>query len=69
MSHGRDQRENERAERRKMMRARMEQKRMMLARIARRDAEYAAANVPVTVEERDGRVIETRGQRCIASRF
>lgn len=31
-----------------------------------RDSPYAA---PVTVEERDGRVIETRGQRCIAPRI
>ena len=69
MIYGRNQREIERLERLKMIRARKEQKRMMLERIARRDLEYAAAHVPVTVEERDGRVIETRGQRCVASRF
>ena len=43
-------------------------KRARAARLARRDAEYAAAHVPVTVEVRGNRVIETRGQVCIASR-
>lgn len=44
-------------------------KRARAVRLARRDAEYAAANVPVTVEVRGNRVIETRGQVCIASRI
>ena len=52
-------------------------KKARAVRLARRDLEYAAAHVPVTVEERDlrnselGQIIriETRGQRCIASRF
>ena len=43
-------------------------KKARAVRLARRDAEYAAANVPVTVEERGGRVIETRGQACIGWR-
>ena len=43
-------------------------KRARAVRLARRDAEYAAAHVPVTVEIRGNRVIETRGQACIASR-
>ena len=51
-------------------------KRARAVRLARRDAEYAAAHVPVTVEVRDlrnselGQIvrIETRGQVCIASR-
>ena len=43
-------------------------KRARAVRLARRDAEYAAAHVPVTVEVRGNRVIETRGQVCIASR-
>ena len=43
-------------------------KRARAVRLARRDAEYAAAHVPVTVEVRGNRVIETRGQVVIASR-
>lgn len=41
------------------------------ARMAKRDLEYRDSPyaAPVTVEERDGRVIETRGQRCIAPRI
>ena len=54
-----------------MTRARKESKFMMRARLAKRDLDYTesgcAANV--TVEERGGIVIETRGQRCIAPRF
>ena len=37
-------------------------------RMARRDAEYAAHAPKVTVEERGGVVIETRGQPCIGFR-
>ena len=52
-------------------------KRARAVRLARRDAEYAAAHVPVTVEVRDlrnselGQImrIETRGQVCIAPRI
>ena len=44
-------------------------KRARAVRLARRDAEYAAAHVPVTVEERGNRVIETRGRCCIAPRI
>ena len=43
-------------------------KRARAVRLARRDAEYSAAHVSVTVEVRGNRVIETRGQVCIASR-
>lgn len=50
------------------LKAREEQKFMMRARLAKRDLDYAAAQVPVTVEERGGVRIETRGQRCIGSR-
>lgn len=50
-------------------------KRARAVRLARRDAEYAAAHVPVTVEVRDlrnselGQIvrIETRGQVCIGA--
>ena len=34
-------------------------------RLAARDAEWAAQEVPVTVEERDSRRVETRGRRCV----
>ena len=44
-------------------------KRARAVRLARRDAEYAAAHVPVTVDVRGNRVIETRGQACIAPRI
>ena len=44
-------------------------KRARAVRLARRDAEYAAAHVPVTVEVRGNRVIETRGQVFIAPRI
>ena len=52
-------------------------KRARAVRLARRDAEYAAEHVPVTVEVRDlrnselGQImrIETRGQACIAPRI
>ena len=59
-----------------MSRARKEQKLMMRARLAKRDLDYAegghAARVVVDcVKTTDGRtlVVETRGNRCIASRF
>ena len=53
---------------RMMSRARKEQKFMMSARLAKRDLDYAESGhaAPVTVEERGGRVIETRGRRVIA---
>ena len=40
------------------------------ARLAKRDLDYRDSPYapPVTVEERDGLVIETRGQRCIGFR-
>lgn len=44
-------------------------KRARAVRLARRDAEYAAAHVPVTVEVRGNRVIETRGRCCNAPRI
>lgn len=43
-------------------------KKARATRLARRDAEYAASGVEVTVEERNGVVIETRGRCCISSR-
>ena len=62
-----------------MTRARRNEKFMRRARLAKRDLDYAESGcaAPVTVEERDlrnselGQIIrvETRGQRCIASRF
>ena len=50
------------------LKARKESKFMMRARLAKRDLDYAESGcaAPVTVEERGGRVIETRGQRFIA---
>ena len=53
------------------LKARKESKFMMRARLAKRDSAYAESGhaAPVTVEERGGRVIETRGQRCIAPRI
>ena len=53
------------------LKARNESKFMMRARLAKRDLDYADGGcaAPVTVEERGGIVIETRGQRCIAPRF
>lgn len=43
---------------------------MVRARLAKRDLEYRESPyaAPVTVEERGGRVIETRGQACIGWR-
>ena len=37
-------------------------------RLAARDAAFAETDCPVTVEERDGKVIEWRGQRRIGCR-
>lgn len=62
---------------RSMKRAERAAKKARAERLARRDLEYAAAHVPVTVEERElrnselGQIIrvETRGQRCIAPRI
>ena len=42
-------------------------KRVRAVRLARRDAEYAAAHVQVTVEERGGVRIETRGRAVIGA--
>ncbi len=39
----------------------------MRARLAARDAEYAAAGFPVAVEVRGNLRTETRGQRCIGA--
>ena len=50
-----------------MKRTERADKRARAVRLARRDAEYAAAHVPVTVEVRGNRVIETRGQACVGS--
>ena len=71
MSKGVSQFEKNSKELRMMSRARKESKFMMRARLAKRDLYYAEGGhaAPVTVEERGGRVIETRGQRCIASRM
>lgn len=71
MSKGVSQFEKNSKELRMMSRARKEQKFMMRARLAKRDLDYAESGcaAAVTVEERGGRVIETRGQRCIAPRF
>ena len=43
-------------------------KRARAVRLAKRDLDYAESGcaAKVTVEERGGRVVETRGQRCIA---
>ena len=51
-----------------MKRAERAAKKARAARLARRDAEYAASGVEVTVEVRGNRVIETRGRARIASR-
>ena len=50
------------------LKERKDSKFMMRARLAKRDLDYAESGfaAKVTVEERGGRVIETRGQRCIA---
>ena len=71
MSKGVSQFEKNSKDLRMMSRARKEQKFMMRARLAKRDLDYAESGCasPVTVEERGGRVIETRGQRCIAPRI
>ena len=71
MSKGISQCEKSSAELRKMTRARMNEKFMRRARLAKRDLDYAESGcaAAVTVEERDGIRIETRGQRCIAPRF
>ena len=60
-----------RRELKRMLKARRESKLKMLARLAKRDIDYAESGcaAKVTVEERGGRVIETRGNRCIAPRF
>ena len=58
-----------------MNRAELAAKRARAVRLARRDAEYAAAHVPVTVEVRDlrnselGQIlrIETRGQAVVGA--
>ena len=54
---------------RSMKRAERAAKKARAVRLARRDLEYAAAHVPVTVEERGGRVVETRGRCGIAPRI
>ena len=43
---------------------------MRRARLAKRDRDYAESDhaAPVTVEERGGRVIETRGRACVGWR-
>lgn len=55
----------------RMLKFRESQKHALRQRLAARDAAYAASPYAptVTVEERGRRVIETRGQSCIASRF
>lgn len=71
MSYGVSQFEKASAELRKMKRERKESKFIMRARLAKRDLDYAESGcaAPVTVEERNGKIIEWRGQRCIAPRF
>ena len=53
------------------LKERKDSKFMMRARLAKRDRDYAESGCasPVTVEVRGNRVIETRGQVCIASRI
>ena len=51
-----------------MKRAEHATKKARAVRLAQRDMEYASAHIPAMVEERDGKVIEWRGQRCIGGR-
>lgn len=55
---------------RKLARTREARQFMLRARLAKRDLDYAESGctAPVTVEERGGRVIETRGQACLGWR-
>ena len=64
MSKGISQCEKSSAELRKMKRARRNEKFMRRARLAKRDIDYAESGcaAAVTVEERGGIRIETRGQ-------
>ena len=70
MSKGISQYEKNSAELRRMVRAGTNRKYAMRKRLAKRDRDYAESGCasPVTVEVRGNRVIETRGQVCIASR-
>ena len=70
MSKGISQYEKASAELRRMVRAGTNRKCAMRKRLAKRDRDYAESGCasPVTVEVRGNRVIETRGQVCIASR-
>lgn len=70
MSKGISQYEKASAELRRMVRAGTNRKYAMRKRLAKRDRDYAESGCasPVTVEVRGNRVIETRGQVCIASR-
>ena len=69
MSKGISQYEKASAELRRMVRAGTNRKCAMRKRLAKRDRDYAESGCasPVTVEVRGNRVIETRGQVCIAS--
>ena len=70
MSKGISQYEKASAELRRMVRACTNRKCAMRKRLAKRDRDYAESGCasPVTVEVRGNRVVETRGQVCIASR-
>ena len=70
MSKGISQYEKASAELRRMVRAGTNRKCAMRKRLAKRDRDYAESGCasPVTVEVRGNRVVETRGQVCIASR-
>ena len=48
--------------------ARARRKFAMLARLAKRDQDYAENSSPVTIEERNGKITEWRGQRVIGCR-
>ena len=71
MSKGISQYEKASAELRRMVRAGTNRKCAMRKRLAKRDRDYAESGCasPVTVEVRGNRVIETRGQVCIAPRI
>ena len=51
-----------------LLKRRKREREEMRQRLAQRDALYAAHAAPVTVEERGGVRIETRGQMCIGWR-
>ena len=68
MSKGVSQYQKSLSELRRMKRDREEREFMKRARLAKRDLDYAENSAPVTVEERDGKIVEWRGQRVIGCR-